>query len=513
MKAPLFLLIQASYVFVCLFGIASMVRARGHAPGLAIAGSLAIFGAFCLLGFGGAWLLLPNVNAGTSLRRVLMIASFAPVPWALLRGYWRDEIAMPLLIALAATAGLLLWGHFGTGFSNPLRVAAARWTHGLPGDNQIPLDLSRGILTGAVPHPLHADWLSSDRPPLQTGFVLLTPAFAFGRGSDVSYQVASVAFQMTALLGGWALARALGAGSGLAIATMVALFFTPLTLVNGLFVWPKLIAAAFLLGLAAIHLTDNFYEVRRSLVWGGIVGMLAALAMLSHGASAFAVIGIGLTCVLLGRLGSIRYVAGAAVIATSLFAPWLAYQKLVDPPGDRLIKWQLAGVIDVDSRSTVQAIRDSYRILSWEDWTRGREANLRELVGGVERTYGGSWRALIDLGKGRLQAMSERLKAVRIAQFFGVIAGSGLIGLSLFTVWLGVLGRNTRPLTLALVLSFSVWVTLMFIPSTTVVHLGSLFPELALIVGTIFIVRRLSRAVAGALVTAHVLLTVFQYAL
>jgi hypothetical protein len=376
------LLLQASFVFACLFGIASIFRARGHSSELSIASALAIFGVVCLLAFWGAWLLLPHVEAGSWFRRILTVAAVVPAVWALARGYGRDEIVLPMLMALVATVALALWGHLGTGFSNTLRVAAARWTHELPGDNQIPLDFARALLAGAVPHPLHADWLSSDRPPLQTGLILLTPAFAFGRGSDSSYQVAAIALQMTALLGGWTLARALGSG-GSAMAAMIALFLTPLTLVNGLFAWPKLIAAAFLLGIAAIHLTNNFHEVRRSIGWGIIVGMLAGEAMLAHASSAFAILGIGLSCVLLGRFGSVRYVAGAGLVAIALYAPWLGYQKFVDPPGDRLAKWHLAGVVDVDGRSVPQAISDSYGALSLEDWVRTRDANLRALAGGV----------------------------------------------------------------------------------------------------------------------------------
>jgi hypothetical protein len=41
-------------------------------------------------------------------------------------------------------------------------------------------------------------------------------------------------------------------------------------------------------------------------------------------------------------------------------APWSAYQKWADPPGNRLAKWTLAGVVEIDERGTLEAISDRY---------------------------------------------------------------------------------------------------------------------------------------------------------
>ena len=46
-------------------------------------------------------------------------------------------------------------------------------------------------------------------------------------------------------------------------------------------------------------------------------------------------------------------------------APWSAYQKYGDPPGNRLTKWTLAGVVEVDDRGTAEAIFDSYGEAGW----------------------------------------------------------------------------------------------------------------------------------------------------
>ena len=37
-----------------------------------------------------------------------------------------------------------------------------------------------------------------------------------------------------------------------------------------------------------------------------------------------------------------------------------AYQRYDDPPGDRLIKWHLAGVSEIDDRGSLETIVDSY---------------------------------------------------------------------------------------------------------------------------------------------------------
>jgi hypothetical protein len=77
-------------------------------------------------------------------------------------------------------------------------------------------------------------------------------------------------------------------------------------------------------------------------------------------------------------LKTMLYGAGTAL---ALYLPWMVFQSFVDPPGNRLLKWHLAGVIDVDGRSFLAALRDSYGASSWHAYLQGRIANFNAIVG------------------------------------------------------------------------------------------------------------------------------------
>src|SRR5262249_30537492 len=158
-----------------------------------------------------------------------------------------------------------------------------------------------------------------------------------------------------------------------------------------------------------------------------------------------------------------RALLGAAV-ALAWLAPWLAYQRFYDPPGDRLVKWHLAGVIPVDERPAAQALRDAYAQTSPRELLLNRWENLLVLVGRP-------WRAPPEQPPGQ-----SPLSRWRNAEYYNVVPALGLLNLG----WLGLLGR--RPdgparragglLALGLA-GLAVWVLLMFGPGTTYVYQGS----------------------------------------
>ena len=63
-----------------------------------------------------------------------------------------------------------------------------------------------------------------------------------------------------------------------------------LAIVNGFFVWPKLLPAAMLLAAAALVVTPLWSQLRRNLWAAALIATLCALAMLGHGASVFGII-------------------------------------------------------------------------------------------------------------------------------------------------------------------------------------------------------------------------------
>jgi hypothetical protein len=117
---------------------------------------------------------------------------------------------------------------------------------------------------------------------------------------------------------------------------------------NTVYPWPKLLAGACALGCAAAVLW------RRPVV----AGVLGGLALLAHGAALFALVGLVPWAVT--RLG-LRALVAVAVLG-SVYAPWYAFSKIVDPPGDRLVKWHFAGATDPhDHRSPIRAVVGEYR--------------------------------------------------------------------------------------------------------------------------------------------------------
>ena len=128
--------------------------------------------------------------------------------------------------------------------------------------------------------PMIGDWLSSDRPPLQTGIYLL-----FFRTDKVFYQILCSFMQGMVLLPFCVLIRTLYAGK-FAFVAIIALGLTVLLGLHTLFVWPKLLATSYLLIFYILTMTPLRKAVNYPL-WIFLTGSSAALAMLSHGASIF----------------------------------------------------------------------------------------------------------------------------------------------------------------------------------------------------------------------------------
>jgi len=66
----------------------------------------------------------------------------------------------------------------------------------------------------------------------------------------------------------------------------------------------------------------------------------------------------------------------ALLIVITIYLPWSLYQKYVDPPGNRLLKMHLGGSHAVDSRTTWEAIRDSYHTHSLSEVIRYKWSNI-----------------------------------------------------------------------------------------------------------------------------------------
>lgn len=426
-----------------------------------------------------------------------------------------DRLDRELLRELAAPAGLwglaslfvLYLGFLHGGGDAPLSLAATRFSHELPTDNKLPAYFAEWYFEhghSSTPPPI-ADWLSSDRPPLQTGYALSQRTFGWDQ-AGLHYQVLGVVLQQLWIVGMWALlcaARLDPLAKGLAICAALA---SDIAIVHGFFVWPKLLAAAFVLAALALVVSERWPRLRGSPAGAALFAALCALAMLAHGSSAFALIPL-LGLAALRGLPSLRWLGVAALVGLALLGPWVAYQRLADPPGDRLLKWQLGGSLPIDERGTLEAIADGYAEEGVDGALANKWHNVTTILGqsGAE---GGLESAGDKLGEGE---PGEAAGALRLPRFYSLIPMLGL----LLAGPLAMLGARARGRPAGAEWRFAVgglafcavalflWIALMFGGSeaNTSIHVGSLaVPLLAIcacVVGAFAVSRRLAVGLVG----------------
>ena len=344
-----------------------------------------------------------------------------------------------LAVQLLACLFILSMGYLYGGFHHPFQAAATRWFHWTP-DNSMPtITLQR-----LVAHDLSLmwDWQVSDRPPLQSAFInLLSP---FGRG-EFDHLLVGIVCQSLVIAGAYLLLRALRVGPRLTIAALALFATSGFFLMNGFFTWPKLISAGYLIAAAALLFSRDDGDRRHAL----LAGVLAGLGCLAHGGGAFALLGM----LILAACGLARRRIPWFMLAFLLtVVPWVLFTKVVDPPGDRLAKWHLAGIGKPDPRGVAQAMMDSYR-------SRTPQQVATDKVRNVTMQFGdpASYRDALQIGS----------KAWWDHQF-------NTLALACFPAWLGVVAllfrssrsalAGTRTLHLLWIVALAVTCVMMFGP-------------------------------------------------
>ncbi len=356
-------------------------------------------------------------------------------------------------------------------------LAANRFREGLPGDNTLPSNVAFELFHGRTLRWPGADWLSSDRPPLQSGWQLLPWLLTARLGLDEGPAggTAAIWLQLAWVPAAYALLRRFGLPRRRACAWVAVLSLGGFFAQHTVFTWPKLSAGAFACGMFALWVLPTPGPPRRGAVVLG--ANLAGLAWLSHGGVAFSL--LALAPWFLWRLfsGEARAWAPAALVFALFAAPWLAYQKFYDPPGDRLLKWHLAGQIPKDTRTVWTALRESYRALGPAEILAHKTANLRLQIDG-------DWRAPGDFSAtGAARRRNDEFFLLRPALTWWVL---GLVALPF--AWararthprLRVRFRSHLAFALWVVATLLVWCLLMFGGGQTVIHQGSFAVVIAL---------------------------------
>jgi hypothetical protein len=433
-------------------------------------------------------------------------------------------LALPAALWLAYAAFVLAVGFAYGGLDAPLETAGSRFTHYLPGDNWIPLLFAQALnsVHRPIPSPLYGGWQSSDRPPLQTGLVLIQMPL-LGWRQALQYEVVGALLQALFVPALWAWAvewRAHRPAASLGIAVAATSGFA---LVNTFYVWPKLLPAAYLVLLAAILLGPRFPQTRSRGMWALAAGGLAGCAMLGHEGSAFALFAIGLSMLLFRRLPSIRFAVLALLAALALLGPWIVYQRVIDPPGDRLTRLHLAGDDHIATPGTLPAIRQAYEQVGATGALKNKVANARYIFGDPAADVAMTLQMLRDAGS-RPGAVRVDAAWLRFRLFFELFPWLGLMAFGPLALAAFAAVRSRLPAEEALVrgaliafitagLLLAVWCSLIFGPATTAPHAGTYLPELLLLVGSTWTFLAVSRRFGLAVCAIQVAFNVLLYVL
>jgi hypothetical protein len=335
---------------------------------------LLAYAAAALAGYLVFWCSVWNPLAGRAVAVAWLLAA-PTVLWSIRReGLAREEA-----IALALTFAVGLFYLAVLYLPSTGMPAAQRFFVLRPPDNIIPQLFAERLYQGVDPRHLFGDWLSSDRPPLQTGVQLLIRPAAFApQYVDRVYEICGAIAQLAWLPATWLLCARAGFSPRQRALVLALAIGSGYFLYNTVYAWPKLLAAAFSVAALVFALPAARADRVASLTSAGIC---AALALLAHGGAVFFVVPAFVLLSVTRWFALERGLALAFAAAAVLLAPWSAYQRFYDPPGDRLLKMHLAGINDVDPRPAGRAIADAYARTPPGEIVRNKLANVRTVLG------------------------------------------------------------------------------------------------------------------------------------
>jgi hypothetical protein len=495
------------------------VRRGARNVPLILAISLAASGLVALLSF---WAYYADPEVGKAWSFLVLFGSAEAVVWTLWRGNLDRAVLArlrtPPLLWVAAGFFVVYLGFLHGGTELPLHAANSRFSGQLPSDNDIPQFFSSWFYENGHegrPPLFPGEWLSSDRPPLQIGYVLSQRPFGWDEAL-MHYQVLCVLVQQLWVVGMWAVLCAAGLSRRARALAIIAAMVSDIALLHGFFVWPKLIAATFLLGALALVLSPEWERWRRDPRVGALFAALCGLALLSHGSSAFALVAVFALGALRG-LPSWRWLGVAALAGIVLMAPWSAYQRYEDPPGNRLLKWQLGGVMEIDQRGVGEAIVDSYEEAGFDGVVDAKWDNFEEMLG-VAHAPDELDNAADRLGDGEIETAMGHVRGVR---FFSLVPLLGILLIAPIAMLL-VRDRGRRQLAewrfaifcfAFVVVGCLAWGLLMFGSPNAVayLHVGSLTLPLLGICGCVAGLYAVSWRLAAAVVGLNMALVLALY--
>lgn len=464
-------------VLLLLPGLATLLFLPPQAPLRAVALMVLCAAA---LSYAAFFIYFASPTCGRIFSWIVCAASLLVViaKWPTSRRYFQDcDFLAPVVVSVVAAMFYFVGGFLYGGTESASGVPLERFLPSLPPDPLLPYWVAEKLARGESLRPFFSDWLTSDRPPLQSGMNLLFWPFA---SKPLGYLAVGVAAQSWVWLGLWIFLRRLGTIPRYAAIVLAAGIFSGFFFLNSFFCWPKLLPTAFLLIAAAALLSRTEKLSFSDLL---IAASASVFSLLGHGGSVFGLIALAL-------LGATRWIRlplthlGAAFgLAVLLMLPWQSYQKFWDPPGDRLVKYHLAGHEPIDSRSSLAVIREAYETTSLKEIVANKVANFRALLWGNAHVWENLLGAQKEVARGEFsKAFWHATHTFREAGFFHYLQtlGPWLLALpGIFILW-----RKRREDARWQVVKLSgslaalnavFWCLLMFKGSTTVIHQSSYF--------------------------------------
>ena len=284
---------------------------------------LAASGAVGILGF---WSYYGDQLMGESFSYFVLLGSILLAGWSLYGGHLDrallGRLGTPLVLWVLGSAFLLFLGfvHGGTGshWRRQPRASRTRCPATAKSRSSLPNGSSKTDTT-ACRRSFPGNGCSATGPLFRWATCYLSARSA-GMQTGSATRSSGSCLQQLWIVGLWALLVAAKVRRVTRALAMLAVLVSGLAIVNGFFVWPKLLPAAMLLAAAALVLTPLWPRLRRNLWAAGLVAALCALAMLGHGSSVFGIIAIAAIAAYRG-LPSWRWVGVGLVVGIALMAP------------------------------------------------------------------------------------------------------------------------------------------------------------------------------------------------
>ena len=375
------------------------------------------------------------------------------------------EVRTVLLLMVTVGAFYLGLLHLFPTSQDFYTLAANRYREAMPSDNVLPhITAERLFASESLQNPVD-EWLSSDRPPLQAGWQLLTwpVSQVLGTAPRTAGGTSAMWFQLLWIAAAYGLLRSFAVERVRAAGWIATLALCGFFLQNTTYTWPKLSAGAFACGAFSLLAFPGRGSSRRAnATWAAL---FAGLAWLSHGGVAFSFLALLPLLAWHIRRGAWRDWRAGTVTLLLLVTPWLAYQTFYDPPANRLFKWHLAGQSERDARGTWETIRESYAKLGWREAWSNKVSNFHsQVLGNGVQLADLSAATAVDR---RAQEFFHTRRALTWWPFLAVFA----VVLSRRRVFRPA--RDFAVLAGWLLLTIVIWCLLMFGQYQAVIHHGS----------------------------------------